>query len=106
MSIVWAAVCSISSYGASRLVKLFPTITQNTHKYYMHILQVSPMSVGLLSVLIPLMEPVGWSDPKPGTILGYSFTPKALMWIFISSALGLVVTLSTFLFIGATSSLT
>lgn len=64
------------------------------------------MSVLLLAVLIPIMEPVGWGDPKPGTILGYAFTTRAVTWILISSALGLVVTLSTFLFIGATSSLT
>jgi solute carrier family 35 protein E3 len=68
--------------------------------------QVSPVSVVLLAVLIPLLEPVGWSDPKPGTILGYAFSTKAVLWIVVSSALGLVVTLSTFLFIGATSSLT
>jgi len=68
--------------------------------------QVSPVSVVLLTVLIPLLEPVGWGDPQPGTILGYAFTPKAVAWIVVSSVLGLVVTLSTFLFIGATSSLT
>lgn len=68
--------------------------------------QVSPMSVLLLAVLIPIMEPVGWSDPRPGTILGYVFTPASVAWILVSSALGLVVTLSTFLFIGATSSVT
>jgi solute carrier family 35 protein E3 len=68
--------------------------------------QVSPYSVLLLLVLVPVVEPVGWYDPKQGTILGYVFTPAAVAWIAASSALGLVVTLSTFLFIGATSSLT
>ncbi|KAI8472640.1 MAG: triose-phosphate transporter family-domain-containing protein [Monoraphidium minutum] len=68
--------------------------------------QVSPYSVMLLTVLIPIMEPIGIGDAKPGTILGYVFTSKAVAWILVSSALGLVVTLSTFLFIGATSSLT
>lgn len=68
--------------------------------------QVSPLSVLLLAVLIPILEPVGWRDPKPGTILGYSFSLPSVTWILISSVLGLVVTLSTFLFIGATSSLT
>jgi solute carrier family 35 protein E3 len=68
--------------------------------------QVSPVSVVLLACLIPLMEPVGWRDPAPGTLLGYTFTPASAAWILISSGLGLVVTLSTFLFIGATSSLT
>jgi solute carrier family 35 protein E3 len=68
--------------------------------------QVSPASVALLAVLIPILEPVGWRDPRPGTILGYELSVGAVTWILISSALGLVVTLSTFLFIGATSSLT
>ncbi|GBF94129.1 solute carrier family 35 member E3 [Raphidocelis subcapitata] len=68
--------------------------------------QVSPVSAVLLAALIPLLEPVGWRGAAPGTILGYSFTPSAATWIVISSVLGLVVTLSTFLFIGATSSLT
>lgn len=68
--------------------------------------QVSPYSVALLAVLIPMFEPIGWADPKPGTLMGYVFTPEAAAWIGASSVLGLVVTLSTFLFIGATSSLT
>jgi solute carrier family 35 protein E3 len=68
--------------------------------------QVSPVSVAMLAMLIPLMEPVGWSDAAPGTLMGYEFTAASASWILISSGLGLVVTLSTFLFIGATSSLT
>lgn len=63
-------------------------------------LQVSPLAVGLLLVLIPFLEPVGWFNPGPGTILGFHLTPVAAFWIIVSSALGLVVTLSTFLFIG------
>jgi solute carrier family 35 protein E3 len=68
--------------------------------------QVSPVSAALLAVLIPVFEPVGWRGAGPGTILGYALTPSAAVWIVASSVLGLVVTLSTFLFIGATSSLT
>ena len=68
--------------------------------------QVSPMSVVLLLVLVPLTEPVGFVKAGAGTILGYEFTPVATGWILVSSLLGLVVTLTTFLFIGATSSLT
>jgi solute carrier family 35 protein E3 len=68
--------------------------------------QVSPLSVALLAALIPLVEPVGWGGRELGTILGYEFSLPSLTWIVVSSALGLVVTLSTFLFIGATSSLT
>lgn len=57
-------------------------------------------------VLIPFLEPVGFMTRGPGTILGFHMTPAAAFWIIVSSSLGLVVTLSTFLFIGATSSLT
>lgn len=38
--------------------------------------------------------------------MGYEWTPAAAGWVVLSSVLGLVVTLSTFLFIGVTSSLT
>jgi solute carrier family 35 protein E3 len=68
--------------------------------------QVAPLSVVLLAVMIPLLEPVGFTNPGPDTVLGYTLTPGAAFWIIVSSMLGLVVTLSTFLFIGATSSLT
>ncbi|KAI8472997.1 MAG: triose-phosphate transporter family-domain-containing protein [Monoraphidium minutum] len=68
--------------------------------------QVSPQSVLLLAALIPATEPVGWAGRPPGSILGFDYSAPALAWILASSALGLVVTLSTFLFIGATSSLT
>lgn len=69
--------------------------------------QVSPPSVLLLALLVPTLEPIGWGPaPGPDTVLGYQLTPPAAFWIVISSVLGLVVTLSTFLFIGATSSLT
>ena len=41
--------------------------------------QYTPWATGLLAVLVPVFEPVGFLDPAPGTILGYSYT-------FISSA--------------------
>lgn len=68
--------------------------------------QVAPTAVGLLAVLIPIIEPVGFSNPGPGTILGFSFSSSAVAWILFSSCLGLVVTLTTYLFIGVTSALT
>jgi solute carrier family 35 protein E3 len=68
--------------------------------------QVAPLSVALLAVMIPLLEPVGFTNPGPDTVLGYTLTPAAAFWIIVSSMLGLIVTSSTFLFIGATSSLT
>lgn len=68
--------------------------------------QVSPSAVLLLAVLIPIFEPVGFNGPAEGTILGFKFSQGAVAWILLSSCLGLVVTLSTYLFIGVTSPLT
>ena len=68
--------------------------------------EYSPIAAGFLGVLIPIFEPVGWSNPAPGTLLGYTYTPAAVIAIAISAGLGLLVSLSTFLVIGATSSLT
>uniref|UniRef100_A0A383W0N7 Sugar phosphate transporter domain-containing protein n=1 Tax=Tetradesmus obliquus TaxID=3088 RepID=A0A383W0N7_TETOB len=69
--------------------------------------QVSPIAVLLLAVLVPLVEPVGsFSNPEEGTLLGYTYSRGSLGWILLSSGLGLVVTLSTYLFIGVTSPLT
>ena len=52
--------------------------------------QYTPWATGLLAVLVPVFEPVGFLDPAPGTILGYSYT-------FISSAaiLGSAVSVSS-----------
>lgn len=68
--------------------------------------QAAPSAVVLLSVLIPIMEPVGFSNPVEGTLLGYQLSPASATAILISSVLGLIVTLSAFLIIGATSALT
>ncbi|GAB4823538.1 hypothetical protein N2152v2_010584 [Parachlorella kessleri] len=68
--------------------------------------QYVPLAAGLLGVLVPIFEPMGWSNPHPGTILGYRFTLGAVVAIAFSALLGLLVNLSTFLVIGATSSLT
>ncbi len=46
---------------------------------------------------VPLCEPMGWSSRAVGTILGYTFTPGSVVAIAISSVLGLLVNLSTFL---------
>jgi solute carrier family 35 protein E3 len=56
--------------------------------------QVSPSAVAMLAVLIPVLEPVGsFSKREAGTILGFSFSQGAVLWILFSSCLGLVVTL-------------
>jgi solute carrier family 35, member E3 len=84
--------------------------------------QYTPQATAAMALLIPLVEPVGWAhlagrSPHPGmaplpgvigdgTLLGYPFTPQAVAAIVFSAVLGLLVSLSTFLVIGATSSLT
>ena len=60
----------------------------------------------MLGCLVPMLEPMGWRSRTPDTLLGYDFTPHSVVAILISAALGLAVSLSTFLVIGATSSLT
>lgn len=66
----------------------------------------TPQATLLLGLLVPLGEPLGWSTHAKGTLLGYTYTPAAATAILVSAGLGLLVSLSTFLVIGATSSLT
>ncbi|GLC35896.1 hypothetical protein PLESTF_001237400 [Pleodorina starrii] len=92
----------------------------------------TPQATLMLGILVPLCEPVGWTavaaaaaaapgadaaavaaaaaapppQRPPGSLLAYHYTPAAVAAILISAVLGLLVSLSTFLVIGATSSLT
>lgn len=59
--------------------------------------QYVPLATGLLALLVPLCEPMGWRQPGPDTLLGYRFTTGSVVAIAISSVLGLLVNLSTFL---------
>ena len=68
--------------------------------------EYSPIAAGFLGVLIPIFEPVGWAHAEHGTLLGYQYSSAAIVAIAVSAGLGLLVSLSTFLVIGATSSLT
>jgi solute carrier family 35, member E3 len=74
--------------------------------------QYAPIAAAMLAVLVPLMEPVGLNAgslseaERANTLLGYHYTPGAVVAIAVSAGLGLLVSLSTFLVIGATSSLT
>ena len=68
--------------------------------------QYVPLAATMLGVLIPVVEPMGWLDRSPDTVLGYQMTVTAGAAILVSALLGLLVNLSTFLVIGATSSLT
>lgn len=67
----------------------------------------SPAAALLLGIFVPLLEPVGWSSPgDPDTLLGYWYSSEVVALILLSAAMGLLVTLSVFLFIGASSPLT
>lgn len=69
-----------------------------------------PYAAGLLCVLVPIFEPLGFKGPltasQPDTLLTYNYTPLIVGAIALTAVLGLLVSLSTFLVIGATSSLT
>lgn len=72
------------------------------------LLGYSPLAMCLLTVLVPIFEPTGILEPSPGpdTLFGFNYTFEALLCILVSALLGALVTLSMFLVIGATSSLT
>jgi solute carrier family 35 protein E3 len=56
--------------------------------------------------MVPIFEPLGLASAGPGTLIGYEYTWASVVAIAVSAILGLLVSLSTFLVIGATSSLT
>lgn len=70
--------------------------------------QYTPIAAIMLAILVPILEPVGVFEAFPDghTLIGYKYTLSSITAIAISSILGLLVSLSTFLVIGATSSLT
>lgn len=86
-------------WAGSKQRELQANSSQLLHAY-------TPHAVWLLGVLVPIFEPIGWKDAVPGTLLGYQFTWDAVAAIVISAMLGILVSLSTFLVIGTTSSLT
>ena len=69
-----------------------------------------PCAAGLLTILVPIFEPIGldstFTKAQPDSLLGFDYTPSIVMAIAATAVLGLLVSLSTFLVIGATSSLT
>eukprot|EP00798_Chlamydomonas_sp_ICE-L_P026841 gene26841-4444_t len=71
------------------------------------LLGYTPQAILYLTVLVPMFEPMGWEHQ--GSIpfwVSYTYTPPAILAIVVSALLGILVSLSTFLVIGATSSLT
>lgn len=69
--------------------------------------QYCPAAAAMLAGLVLTAEPLGLraSQRDADTLLGYQMTPAAGVAIALSAVLGLLVSLSTFLVIGATSSL-
>ena len=69
-----------------------------------------PYAAGLLCILVPVFEPLGIETPlvkqQTVTLLNFPYTPTIVGAIALTAVLGLLVSLSTFLVIGATSSLT
>ncbi len=59
--------------------------------------EYSPIAAGMLAVLVPTFEPMGWRTREAGTLLGFEYTWPAVVAIAISAILGLLVSLSTFL---------
>jgi solute carrier family 35, member E3 len=86
-------------WAGSKQKELKASSMQLLHAY-------TPHASIMLGLLVPLLEPVGWKSADTGTLLGYEWTVGKLTAVLISSVLGVLVSLSTFLFIGATSSLT
>jgi solute carrier family 35 protein E3 len=69
--------------------------------------QVVPASSVLLAFLTVLLEPLGFcSASRRDSVVGYPYSPYSLLIICLSCFLGFGVTLSAYLFIGATSPLT
>jgi solute carrier family 35 protein E3 len=100
LNVIVTSICSVWTGYLQRELK----VDANQLLY-----SVSPHAVALLTCLVPLFEPVGLltgSFGAEGTILGYKLSPAAAVWILLGSVLGLVVTLSAYLFIGATSGTT
>jgi len=65
----------------------------------------APHALWLLGIMVPIFEPIGWGTGAPGTLLGYHWTLEAVLAISLSAFLGFLISLSTFLVIGATGSL-
>jgi solute carrier family 35 protein E3 len=77
-------------WAGSRQKELAMGSMQLLHQYV-------PLAAGLLAILVPIFEPVGWLDRGKDTILGYEFSAGSVAAIAVSSVLGLLVNLTTFL---------
>lgn len=105
---LWGLTAGFGSIAATALYQIWAGVKQKElglgSMQLLH--QYVPLAAIILALLVPLFEPMGWVEPTAHTILGYPMTPGAAAAILASAVLGLLVNLSTFLVIGATSSLT
>ncbi|KAK9810595.1 hypothetical protein WJX73_003239 [Symbiochloris irregularis] len=104
-----AVLCAEAAFFGKRSSKAVVAsilVTELSASSFQLLHQYCPIATILLAVLVPVMEPLGLTNPTPDTLLGFPYDVRSNIAIAISSVLGLVVSLSTFLVIGATSSLT
>ena len=94
-------MCIWQVWAGSKQRQLKVSTMQLMHQY-------CPLASVLLGILARVLEPSGMGQhpPSPQTLLGFPYTFGAIALIASSALLGLLVSLSTFLVIGATSPLT
>ncbi len=86
-------------WAGSKQAELQANSSQLLHAY-------TPYAIALLGILVPIFEDVGWRDRRPDTLLGFPYSVESVCAIMLSAVLGIFVSLTTFLVIGTTSSLT
>lgn len=102
MAIALASVASTALYqiwAGSKQKELGASSAQLLREY-------TPYASLLMCLLVGVFEPLGIADRGPDTVLGYSWTALSAGLVFLSCLLGILVSLSTFLVISVTSSLT
>lgn len=93
------SVCDGQVWAGSKQRQLQASSMQLMHQY-------TPHTVAMMTLLTAVCEPLGLREPSPSTLLGFPYTLECSVVIAVSAALALLVSLSTFLTIGATSAVT
>lgn len=68
--------------------------------------QYTPHAAAMMVLITAACEPLGFQSLAPDTLFGFSYTWGSVLTISVSALLALLVSLSTFLTIGATSAVT
>ena len=89
----------VQVWAGSKQKQLQASSMQLMHQY-------TPHAVAMMVLLTAACEPLGIRSPEPETLLGYPYTWSSVLTIGITALLALLVSLSTFLTIGATSAIT